>query len=80
VLIDGRFRVACFLTSILHAEPPCRILFDDYRKKERYHVVERILSPVDFCGRQALFEVPPRDQLDTGLASTLLDRFAYVMD
>ena len=32
ILIDGRFRVACFLYSLLKAAPGAKIIFDDYRK------------------------------------------------
>ena len=30
VLVDGRFRVCCFLTSLKNAEQGTRIIFDDY--------------------------------------------------
>ena len=67
VLIDGRFRVACFLATMLRVERPVTVLFDDYSKRARYHWVERFFRPVDFAGRMARFEVAPtalpRDQM-----------------
>ncbi len=45
VLIDGRFRVACFLASCVFASRPTRILFDDYHSRDRYHRVEEIIKP-----------------------------------
>ena len=57
VLIDGRFRVFCFLTSIKFAPIGTKILFDDYTNRPYYHVVEEFSKKLDTCGRQALFEV-----------------------
>ena len=57
VLIDGRFRVFCFLTSIKFAPAGTKILFDDYINRPFYHVVEEFCERIDTCGRQALFEV-----------------------
>lgn len=57
VLIDGRFRVLCFLNSIKFAEVGTKILFDDYTNRPFYHVAEEFCRKIDVCGRQALFEV-----------------------
>lgn len=57
VLIVGRFRVACFLTSILLSDPGTKILFDDYQR-EYYHVIEEIIHPIDRTATQALFVTP----------------------
>jgi hypothetical protein len=57
VLIDGRFRVSCFLNSIKFAEVGTKILFDDYTNRPFYHVAEEFCQKIDVCGRQALFEV-----------------------
>ena len=57
VLIDGRFRVLCFLTSVKLAPIGCKILFDDYINRPFYHVVEDFCPKIDKCGRQVLFEV-----------------------
>ncbi|MEO1003772.1 MAG: hypothetical protein AAFX65_11755 [Cyanobacteria bacterium J06638_7] len=78
VLIDGRFRVACFLNSLLHARPGTRILFDDYTHRSRYHVVEEFIRPARVCGRQALFVVPT--SLDIARAEGELNKFEYVME
>lgn len=60
VLIDGRFRVACFLTVMLRAKNPVTVLFDDYIDREEYHWIEDHVSPVDLVGRMARFEILPR--------------------
>lgn len=78
VLVDGRFRVACFLASILSVTKKTTIFFDDYVDRDYYHVVEEIIKPVRFCGRQAIFEV---DQMvSRQKAEELLNSFIHVMD
>ena len=58
ILVDGRFRVACFLFSLASAKPGSTILFDDYVNRPHYHLVEEYLTPSAYCGRQAQFIVP----------------------
>jgi hypothetical protein len=60
VLIDGRFRVACFLATLMHIRRPTTILFDDYTDRPHYHVVEELLAPSKTVGRMAVFEAKPR--------------------
>ena len=55
VLIDGRFRVACFLASVMYSQPGTMIIFDDYMERELYKVAEEFLPIYETCGRQALF-------------------------
>ena len=57
VLIDGRFRVYSFLTSVKFAPIGTKILFDDYTIRPFYHVIEEFCPKLDTCGRQALFEI-----------------------
>lgn len=78
VLIDGRFRVCCFLTSVLNAARGLRIVFDDYADRPRYHVVEELLPVRERCGRQVLFEVD--SGLDIEKAAALREKFEYVID
>ena len=78
ILIDGRFRVACFFTCLLRAEIGTRIIFDDYVNRPYYHIVEELVLPVETFSRQALFIVP--DQLDEEKVKKYLDRFLFVMD
>lgn len=59
VLIDGRFRLACFMTVLLRAERPLVVLFDDYVSRPKYHLVERIVAPTRIIGRMAEFAITP---------------------
>ena len=78
VLIDGRFRVACFLTTLLHANEDTIIAFDDYVSRPYYHVVEEVLSPFLINDRQAFFKTTRKYNHD--LIHDLLSKFIYVMD
>ena len=62
VVIDGRFRILCFLTTIKFATIGTKIIFDDYTNRPFYHIVEQFLKIKDTCGRQALFEVDERSK------------------
>ena len=66
VLIDGRFRVACALRTIVEARKrnaKVRILVDDYHNPEDprpyYEVIERYAPLVRLAGRMAVFEIDP---------------------
>lgn len=77
VLIDGRFRVACFLTTLLQARPGTTVLFDDYAGREdRYGCVETYLQPDSLVERMAVFTVP--DELP--VRSIVLDLAKFYMD
>lgn len=57
ILIDGRFRINCLLTALKMSPEGTFILFDDYKDRPHYHVVETFEKPIEFDGRQALFQV-----------------------
>ena len=80
ILIDGRFRVCCFLTSLLHAKEGAHIFFDDYTNRQTYHIVEMFLKPIKTCGRQALFLVPSKDQLNIEEIKNFANNFRFVLD
>jgi len=57
ILIDGRFRVACFLYSLLCAEINTTILFDDYTVRPEYFIVEQFCKLDHTAGRMGIFRV-----------------------
>ncbi len=77
-LIDGRFRVASFLFSLINAKEGSMIIFDDYVNRPHYHVVEEVLEAHTYCGRQAVFIVPK--VFNKQLAQDLLNNFTYVFE
>lgn len=78
ILIDGRFRVACFLNSLSRSKPGTRIIFDDYTERPQYHVVEEFCPKPSLCGRQAIFTVP--QGINHDLIHQEIERFTNVMD
>lgn len=59
VLIDGRFRVACFLYSLLASRVGTTILFDDYFDRPEYFVVEEFCPLESRHGRMGVFISAP---------------------
>ncbi|MFN9546399.1 MAG: hypothetical protein ACK6AD_04920 [Cyanobacteriota bacterium] len=60
ILIDGRFRVACFITCWANIQKPTTLIFDDYAGRPAYHVVEELTKPVEMVDRAAIFELTPQ--------------------
>jgi hypothetical protein len=60
VLIDGRFRAACFLAVQFQITRPVTVFWDDYRSRRSYHEVERYGAPVAMKGRMAKFKLVPK--------------------
>lgn len=79
VLIDGRFRAACFISVCLRITRPVRVLFDDYKSRPLYHIVERIARPTRMVGRMADFTLEPGMILpeDMGFAISLFTLVTY---
>jgi hypothetical protein len=75
VLIDGRFRPACLVATALNISRPVRVLFDDYAKRQTYHVVEEFIRPSTLVGRMAVFDLEP-GLLDAGRIDTIMEAFS----
>jgi len=78
VLVDGRFRVCCFLSSLKYADIGTKIIFDDYLNYPIYHIVEKFVKPEQKCGRQALFIVP--NNIDHIELDREINNFRCVLD
>lgn len=72
VLIDGRFRAACFLTCLFKSTKPMTVLWDDYAERKFYHRVEELVKPVEMIGRMARFEIAPM--------AVPVDRLPWILD
>lgn len=79
ILVDGRFRVCCFLTSLKYAAVGARILFDDYINRPHYHIVEKFVERQDVCGRQALFIVPEKIAINYNDLDKEINNFRNIM-
>lgn len=78
ILVDGRFRVACFLQSLINAAPGATILFDDYTQRPHYHVIEEFVERDASLGTMARFIVPT--ELDRPAIAREIEAFRYVLD
>ena len=80
ILIDGRLRVLCFLVSLKKCNSGTKIIFDDYVNRKFYHIVEELIKPSSNDGRQCLFEVGDKKDIDMKKLDFLIDKFNYTLD
>ena len=79
VLIDGRFRVACALASILNLPEGRLIMLDDYvGREDRYGAIQRHAALVEIVGVGAIFRTGAPD--DRRLLAADLARFSVVAE
>jgi hypothetical protein len=73
ILVDGRFRVACVLTSLLNLKnQACTILLDDYAGRPEYRAVEPFADVVQTVDRMAVLRKKP--DMDTDRCAAVLER------
>ncbi len=58
-LIDGRFRVACFLQAILRCRETSVVLIHDFQNRAEYHVVRGFASELARCENLSAFRPSP---------------------
>lgn len=73
ILIDGRFRVGCFLAVAARITKPVTLLFDDYADRPEYHGIEGMIRPAVLYGRMARFELTTALRPDSDLAEWARD-------
>jgi hypothetical protein len=76
VLIDGRFRVACALTSFLSTPKGCRILIHDFPNRPQYHVVLRYFEVMDQADTMVV--LAKKKDPDTRKIKALLRKYQYL--
>lgn len=64
VLVDGRFRVGCFIAVASKIKRQTRLLFDDYLNRKEYSFVEKFVKPRAMCGRMAIFDLDENSRPD----------------
>ncbi len=74
ILVDGRFRIACFLTALVRSTVPVTLLWDDYFDRPTYRRVEELVLPAAVHGRLARFELVPMP-LPSGALRLLAESF-----
>jgi len=79
VLIDGRFRVAAFLTSLKYAKKGTVICFDDYMIRPHYKIVEIFEKPYLVQDDNSVF-FRCNKEYDIEKLNYYISKFEYVMD
>ncbi len=75
VLIDGRFRVACGLQTIINCSKNAKIIIHDYTKREEYHILEEFLDIIETIDTLAVFKI--KDEIDTEKAKNLYEEYKF---
>lgn len=78
IFIDGRFRVACLLQSVLHCSPHTRILMHDFNNRAFYHQILEFVDFVDTCDTLAEFKIKPN--IDKQRLLALYEEYKYVWE
>jgi hypothetical protein len=76
VLIDGRFRVACALETLLHVDHEVPILIDDYVGRD-YRAVEQFADLVGMHGRMAHFR--RKHSIDSVACKSVLEDYYRIV-
>lgn len=78
ILVDGRFRVACALTTIKHLQNKTgwTLLVDDYLARQQYKAIENFANLESLTGRMAVFT--KKENINMSELETALD--FYVQD
>jgi hypothetical protein len=77
-LIDGRFRVACFLSVLLHCSPLTTIMIHDFPERDIYHVVQQFADQIAIADSLAVFH--RRSDFVPEAALHLLDKMKFNPD
>jgi hypothetical protein len=72
VFVDGRFRVACALQSLMHTSPGSFVCFHDYRERRHFHAVEQLVEPIERVDDMTVFQTP--ETFDREQAAALLEQ------
>lgn len=72
-LVDGRFRVACFMNIALNCELGSVIMIHDFMSRARYHVIKQVAQQIAVSGELAVFRLARTDF--RAVAKALLNQY-----
>ena len=75
IFVDGRFRVACVLNSIIHSSNETKILLHDYIDRPYYHIIENYLDIIETADSLAVFKI--KDNIDRNELEHLYEEYKY---
>lgn len=76
--IDGRFRVACILSVLLHANADATIIVHDFWDRLYYHAVLEFVDVIGRVGTLAVFKAKPN--LPTKRLKSMLKDYEFVVE
>ena len=79
-MIDGRFRVASFLTTLKKSKKGTKIIFDDYKSRSQYHVVEKIIKPKKMYFDQLYLLSQKKKKMNITKINNLIKLFEFTLD
>jgi hypothetical protein len=74
-LIDGRFRVACFSETLVHARVGAMILIHDFESRPEYHVVKELTRRVAVADELSVFVKDTNSNVDA--AKKMAEAYRY---
>jgi len=75
VFVDGRFRVACVLQTILNCKPDVKILIHDYNDRPQYHSILQFVNIIYTIDTMALFSI--KENIDRKKVEEVYEFFKY---
>ncbi|MFG1463513.1 hypothetical protein V5F77_11500 [Xanthobacter sp. DSM 24535] len=75
-LVDGRFRVACFMQTLLNAPPHALIAIHDFANRANYHVVREVADERASAENFSVFT--RKVNFDHALAEDILNRHKLI--
>ena len=78
VFIDGRFRVACALQTILNCNKNTKILIHDFINRPYYHSILEFTDIVDTVDTMVLLKI--KDDFNKNQLISLYEKYKYVYD
>lgn len=78
IFIDGRFRVACVLSTLLHCHQDSTIIIHDFFNRPHYHIVLEFLDVIDQTETLGVFK--SKENLDKTKITSLLNKYQFVTD
>ena len=78
VLVDGRFRVACFVKTLMNCRPDAVIVMHDFASRGHYHVVRQVAREIARSEELSVFVPAPAASRRT--LHEILDRHRYAYE
>lgn len=74
-MVDGRFRIACFMQTLLHCRRDAVILIHDFAMRPGYHIVREVARQIASASELAAFV--PRADMNTDRVRAILQKYEY---